>query len=139
MAPNTAEPASRTDRSILGSKDRLDALEKLNDKAILAQTIGHKQIWREDKRMYGPMFDFKQHQNPFKNYNFDFKDNTKISSQYESKETPYKLGYDFLKRANAERYDYQYKYYEKGVTNGMYIREHYGADLVELVEPKQVA
>lgn len=44
-APSTAEPAPRAGRkssSSIFDKDKLDALEKMNDNSILVQTIGHK-------------------------------------------------------------------------------------------------
>ena len=54
-------------------KDKLDILKQLNQDSFIVHKFGHKQEWRENKRLYGPIMDFRQYENTFKHYNYDFK------------------------------------------------------------------
>lgn len=94
------------------------------------QKIGNKQEWREYKRLYGPLMFFKQYENPFKHFNFDFKDNVKISTQYEDKDVIYPQGSEIIKKKNAERYNYEYKYNNRGILHGTNIYDNYGTKLI---------
>ena len=54
------------------------------------------------------MLDFKHYDDPFMKHKHILKNERQppISQMIRNKETSYKLGYDFLKQMNSERYDY---------------------------------
>lgn len=106
-----------------------DYLKELNERAEQAIEIQRDSNAKEIVRVKRPKFDFPHvyGADPFERPEHRRqKGEIKISNQYKGNCPSYKLGYDFLKQMNSERYDYKYKYEGHGTTNGPLIREKFG-------------
>ena len=83
--------------------------------------------------IHRPPFNFKYGDNPFEKIEYGkvTKENPKISQRMELKSPTYKLGANFFKKMNSERFDYKHKYHNYGPIQGNIINEHFGQNLVD--------